>query len=61
MNKQLEHQQNFQGEVTTGYVMHLIKLTLENVRLARQPINNKGENHEKENDKKDYKKIIKIS
>ena len=36
MNKQLEHQQNFQGEVTTGYVMHLIKLTLENIRLGKQ-------------------------
>ena len=45
MNKQLEHQQNFQGEVTTGYVMHLIKLTLENIRLARQPINNEGKNY----------------
>ena len=29
-------QQNFQGEVTTGYVMHLIKLTLENIRLGKQ-------------------------
>ena len=35
MNKQLQ-QQNFQGEVTTGYVMYLIKLTQENIRLARQ-------------------------
>tara|TARA_R110002072_G_scaffold54874_1_gene143483 strand:- start:213 stop:371 length:159 start_codon:yes stop_codon:yes gene_type:complete len=35
-NKQLEQQQNFQGEVTTGYVMYLIKLTQENIRLARQ-------------------------
>ena len=59
MNKQLEQQQNFQGEVTTGYVMHLIKLTLENVRLARQPINNKGGNHEKENDKKETTKCFK--
>ena len=34
--KQLEQQQNFQGEVISGYVMHLIKLTLENIRLAKQ-------------------------
>ena len=60
MNKQLT-QRNFQGEVTTGYVMRLEKQTQENIRLGKQPINNKGENHEKENDKKDYKKIIKIS
>ena len=59
--KQLEHQQNFQGEVTSGFIMRLEKQTQENIRLARQPINNEGENHEKENDKKDYKKIIKIS
>jgi len=39
-------QQNFQGEVISGYVMHLIKLTLENIRLGKQPINNKGENHD---------------
>ena len=35
MNKQLT-QQNFQGEVISGYVMHLIKLTLENIRLGKQ-------------------------
>jgi hypothetical protein len=34
--KQLEQQQNFQGEVISGYVLHLIKLTLENIRLAKQ-------------------------
>ena len=61
MNKQLEQQQNFQGEVTSGFIMRLEKQTQENRRVGRQPINNKGENHEKENDKKDYKKIIKIS
>ena len=35
MTKQLT-QQNFQGEVISGYIMHLIKLTLENIRLAKQ-------------------------
>ena len=57
--KQLEQQQNFQGEVTTGYVMHLIKLTLENVRLARQPINNKGETMKKKMTKKKQPNILK--
>ena len=43
----MKYKQNFQGEVISGYVMHLIKLTLENIRLGKQPINNKGK-HEKE-------------
>jgi len=43
--KQLEQQQNFQGEVISGYVMHLIKLTLENIRLGKQTINNERENN----------------
>ena len=45
MNKQLEQQQNFQGEVTSGFIMRLEKQTQENIRLARQPINNEGENY----------------
>jgi len=57
MNKQLEHQQNFQGEVTSGFIMRLEKQTQENIRLARQPINNKGENYEKENDRKTNRQI----
>ena len=43
MNKQLEHQQNFQGEVTSGFIVRLEKQTEENIRLGKQPINNKGE------------------
>jgi len=35
MNKQLT-QQNFQGEVLSGYVMSLIKQTQENIRWGRQ-------------------------
>ena len=35
MNKQLT-QQNFQGEVLSGYVMSLIKQTQENIRCGRQ-------------------------
>jgi hypothetical protein len=53
MNKQLTQQntscfdrskqQNFQGEVTSGFIMRLEKQTQENRRVGRQPINNKGE------------------
>ena len=43
MNKQLEQQQNFQGEVTSGFIVRLEKQTEENIRLGKQPINNKGE------------------
>ena len=53
MNKQLTQQntscfdrskqQNFQGEVTSGFIMRLEKQTQENRRIGRQPINNKGE------------------
>ena len=42
MSKQLT-QQNFQGEVTSGFIMRLEKQTQENRRVGRQPINNKGE------------------
>ena len=35
MNKQLQ-QQNFQGEVLSGYVISLIKQTQENIRYGRQ-------------------------
>ena len=59
MNKQLEQQQNFQGEVTSGFIMRLEKQTQENIRLGKQPINNKGGNHEKENDKKETTKCFK--
>ena len=45
MNKQLEHQQNFQGEVTSGFIMRLEKQTQENIRLGKQPINNEWENY----------------
>ena len=44
MNKQLE-QQNFQEvEVTSGFIMKLIKQTQENIRLGKQTINEKGNN-----------------
>ena len=44
MNKQLE-QQNFQEvEITSGFIMKLIKQTQENIRLGKQTINEKGNN-----------------
>jgi hypothetical protein len=55
--KQLEQQQNFQGEVTSGFIMRLEKQTQENIRLARQPINNKGENHDNIRKTKDKRNI----
>ena len=57
MNKQLEHQQNFQGEVTSGFIMRLEKQTQENIRLGKQPINNKGENHDNLRKTKDKRNI----
>ena len=57
MNKQLEQQQNFQGEVTSGFIMRLEKQTQENVRLGKQPINNKGENYDNLRKTKDKRNI----
>ena len=57
MNKQLTQQHNFQGEVTSGFIMRLEKQTQENIRLGKQPINNKGKNNEKENDRKTNRQI----
>jgi hypothetical protein len=38
INKQLQ-QQNFQGEVLSGYIISLIKQTQENIRLAMREKN----------------------
>jgi len=35
--------QNFQGEITSGFVMKLWKLTLENIREAQKEKQRKGE------------------
>ena len=43
MKQSIQYKQNFQGEVTSGFIMRLEKQTQENIRIARQPINNKGE------------------
>ena len=42
MNKQLEQQNFHEVEVTSGFIMKLIKQTQENIRLGKQTINEKG-------------------
>lgn len=46
MNKQLTQQQNFdEQDITSGFIMNLIKLTQQNIRLGKQTTNNKRENN----------------
>ena len=58
MIKQLEQQNFHEVEVTSGFIMKLIKQTQENIRLGKQTINEKGQ-YEKENNKKETTKYIK--
>ena len=45
MAKQLTQQQNFdEQDITSGFIMNLIKLTQQNIRLGKQTINEKGNN-----------------
>ena len=44
INKQLEKQNFHEVEVTSGFIMKLIKQTQENIRLGKQTINGKGNN-----------------
>ena len=45
MNKRLTQQQNFdEQDITSGFIMNLIKLTQQNIRLGKQTINEKGNN-----------------
>ena len=44
------NKQNFQGEVYSGFIMKLIKITQENIKLGKQPI-------KKERDKNVYRQI----
>ena len=44
MIKQLEKQNFHEVEVTSGFIMKLIKLTQENIRLGKQTIKEKGNN-----------------
>jgi len=42
MNRQLEKQNFHEVEVTSGFIMKLIKQTQENIRLRKQTIKEKG-------------------
>ena len=44
MNRQLEKQNFHEVEVTSGFIMKLIKQTQKNIRLGKQTINEKGNN-----------------
>ena len=45
MNKQLQQQDFDEQDITSGFIMNLIKLTQQNIRLGKQTINNKRENN----------------
>ena len=44
MNKQLQQQDFDEQDITSGFIMNLIKLTQQNIRLGKQTINEKGNN-----------------
>jgi hypothetical protein len=44
MNKQLQQQNFDEQDITSGFIMNLIKLTQQNIRLGKQTINEKGNN-----------------
>ena len=46
MNKQLTQQNFDEQDITSGFVMNLIKLTQQNIRLAKQTINNERESYD---------------
>jgi len=48
MIKQLEQQNFHEVEVTSGFIMKLIKQTQENIRLGKQTRNKKGNNVHKQ-------------
>ena len=53
MNKQLTQQDFDEQDITSGFIMNLIKLTQQNIRLGKQTTNNKQE-REHENKRKMY-------
>ena len=54
MIKQLEQQNFHEVEVTSGFIMKLIKQTQENIRLGKQTINEKGNNDKEKNSRLVY-------
>ena len=51
-----KNKKNFQGEVKSGFIIKLEKLTQENIELGRQPINSFNQ-QQKERGKNVYKQI----
>ena len=47
-NNKLQQQNFDEQDITSGFVMNLIKLTQQNIRLGKQTINNERESYEKE-------------
>jgi len=45
MNKQLQKQNFDEQDITSGFIINLIKLTQQNIRLGKQTINNERENN----------------
>ena len=45
-NKQLTQQDFDEQDITSGFVMNLIKLTQQNIRLAKQTTNNERESYD---------------
>jgi len=60
MNKQLQQQDFDEQDITSGFIMNLIKLTQQNIRLGKQTINNERESYEKKTNKESKEKVIKI-
>jgi len=48
MNKQLQKQNFDEQDITSGFIMNLIKLTQQNIRLGKQTINNERESYERD-------------
>ena len=46
MNKQLQQQDFDEQDITSGFIMNLIKLTQQNRRLGKQTINNERESYD---------------
>ena len=46
MNKQLQQQNFDEQDITSGFIMNLIKLTQQNIRLAKQTTNNERETYD---------------
>jgi len=48
MNKQLQQQDFDEQDITSGFIMNLIKLTQQNIRLGKQTTNNERESYERD-------------